>query len=105
MKKETFAEFLARGGKVTIIPAGQSTLNKQPPIKPESVKFTTTRNTINGENTPIISIEDAEHYYGEFKPRKAKKTSNAIDLSVHLPEALRKKYVDGIVKAKKEDEE
>ena len=97
-KTETIAEFLARGGKITILPP------VQPASKTETIKFTTTRNSINGENTPIISVDDAELFYGEFKPRKPKKVSNAVDLSVHLPEALRKKYVDGIVKANEEEE-
>ena len=96
-KTETLAEFLARGGKVTIVPP------VQPTVKTESIKFTTVRNTINGENTPIISIDDADLYYGEFKPKKAKKVANSIDLSVHLPEALRKKYVDTIIKSNDEE--
>ena len=99
MKKETLAEYLARGGKVTICPpAGPTT-------KTESVKITSKTNTINGENTPIISTDDADLFYGEAKPKKAKKASNSIDLSVHLPEALRKKYVDGIIRNHNDDDE
>jgi hypothetical protein len=98
MKKETLAEFLARGGKITIIPPMQST------AKSESVKITSKTNTINGDHTPIISTDDADLFYGEFKPRKAKKSTTSVDLSAHLPEALRKKYVDSIVNPNEDDE-
>jgi hypothetical protein len=98
MKKETLAEFLARGGKITIIPP------VHPTTKNESVKITSKTNTINGDHTPIISTDDADLFYGEFKPRKAKKTTIAVDLSAHLPEALRKKYVDSIVNSGEDNE-
>jgi hypothetical protein len=92
MKKETLAEFLARGGKVTIIPPCL------PVTKTESIKLATA-----GGPATILTMGDAELYYGEAKAKKNKKVV-AIDLLAHLPEALRKKYVDPIIKANKEDE-
>ena len=92
-KTETIAEYLARGGKITIIPP------VQPVTKVEAMRLNKT-----GGPATIMSMDDADLYYGEFKARKPKKVANAVDLSIHLPEALRKKYVDNIVKANKEDE-
>jgi hypothetical protein len=93
MKKETLAEYLARGGKITVIPPVLPTKSETVKPKPAS-----------GPNT-LMSIEDGELYYGEAKAKKAKKATTAIDLSAHLPEALRKKYVDSIINANEEDDE
>ena len=93
MKKETLAEFLARGGKITIIPPVLPTKTETVKPKPAS-----------GPNT-LMSMEDGELYYGEAKVKKAKKAVTTVDLSAHLPEALRKKYVDTIINANKEDDE
>ena len=92
-KTESIAEFLARGGKINIVPANP------PTVKSDSIKSTT-----NGGPVTIISMEEADLYHGEFKPRKAKKTASTIDLSA-LPEALRKKYVDEVISAGKEEDE
>ena len=92
-KTETIAEFLARGGKINIIPADQPTL------KIDSIKSNT-----NGGPAVIMTMDDADLYYGEFKARKPKKVANTIDLSA-LPEALRKKYVDEVISASKEEDE
>jgi len=92
-KTETIAEFLARGGSIQIIPANQ------PTAKTDSIKSTT-----NGGPAVIMSMDEADLYYGEFKARKPKKAASTIDLSA-LPEALRKKYVDEVISASEEDEE
>jgi len=92
-KTETIAEFLARGGKITIVPADQL------PIKTDSIKSITS-----GGPAIIMSMTEADLYYGEFKARKAKKVASTIDLSA-LPEALRKKYVDEVINASKEEED
>ncbi len=95
MKKETLQEFLARGGKITICPPGPA------PKKTEGMKLATT-----GGPTTILPMEDAELYYGETKAtKKTKKATNAVDLSVHLPEALRKKYIDPILDKRKEEQD
>jgi hypothetical protein len=92
-KTETIDQFLARGGAIQIIPT-------QPPTaKPESIKSTTA-----GGPATIITMDEADLYHGEAKPRKSKKKVNTIDVSA-LPEALRKKYVDEVLSGSSEDEE
>lgn len=90
-KTETIAEYLARGGSIQIIPPNQ------PTVKIDSIKSST-----NGGPATIMSMDEADLYYGEFKARKAKKATSTIDLSA-LPEALRKKYVDEVISASKEE--
>jgi hypothetical protein len=53
-----------------------------------------------------MTMDDADLYYGEHKVRKAKKKSagSTIDISA-LPEALRKKYVDGVISGQENDED
>jgi len=89
-KTETIAEFLARGGSIKIVPANE------PTVKTDSIKSTT--------NANIMSMDEADLYYGEFKARKPKKATAPIDLSA-LPEALRKKYVDEVISASGEEED
>ena len=93
-RTESVADFLARGGSIKIVPAAE------PTIKIDSIKSTTT----NGGVVSMMSMDEADLYYGEAKARKAKKAVNTIDLSA-LPEALRKKYVDEVISAGKEDED
>lgn len=93
MKRETIAEFLARGGKITRLPSAD------PTHKPESIKSTTA-----GGPAIFLSLGEADLFYGEHKPKKAKKTKAAMDLSA-LPEELRRKYVDGVMNGNKEDDE
>ena len=92
-KTETIAEFLARGGAITLVPANP------PTVKADSIKSTS-----NGGPVTIMSMDEADLYYGEFKARKPKKPATAIDLSA-LPEALRKKYVDEVISANQEENE
>jgi hypothetical protein len=97
MKKQTVAEYLAKGGVIKQIPAGVSTRPSTPP-KPESIKSSNA-----GGPATIISMEDADLYTNEFKPRKGKKKLvEAIDLSA-LPPELRKKYVDGVINGQQEE--
>ncbi len=93
-KTETVAEFLARGGSIKLIPANP------PTVKNDSIKSTTS----GGGAVTIMSMDEADLYYGEFKARKPKKATSTIDLSA-LPEALRKKYVDEVISASEEEDE
>lgn len=96
MKRETVAEFLARGGKVNKVPYMESK------SKPETMRTPTT-----GGEASFITLEDADLFYGEAKPRRAKKVSKpSIDISA-LPEELRKKYIDGVLneQSSQEDED
>ena len=93
-KTESVAEFLARGGEIKRIPTQQAT------AKPEGVKSSSS-----GGPATIMTMDDADLYYGEFKPKKAKKKSTSIiDISA-LPEALRKKYVDEVISGSTEEED
>jgi hypothetical protein len=92
-KTETIAEFLARGGVIKKIATSEST------VKQDSVKSTT-----GGGPAVIVSMGQAELYYGEYKPKKTKKKAIAtIDVS-QLPEELRKKYIDGVVNGQKDED-
>jgi hypothetical protein len=91
MKKETIAEFLARGGSITKV------LSQEPVFKTEPVK----RSAPNGPAV-IMSMGEADLYYGEYKPKKVKKKSKStIDISA-LPEELRIKYIDEVINGQKE---
>ncbi len=79
-KTETIEEFLARGGKITKVEY------KQPELK-EHI----TRQTSGGPAT-ILSLGEAELFYGEAKAKKAI-TKNKVDMSA-LPEALRNKFIN-----------
>ena len=93
MKKETVAEFLARGGKITRVPT------PTPTVKAETIK-----STKGGGPAVFVSMEDADLYHGEAKKSKAKKkVVSSIDISA-LPEELRKKYIDGVIHDKEEAE-
>jgi len=93
-KKETVAEFLARGGKITRVPT------PTPTTKVETIK-----STKGGGPATIVTMDEADLYHGESKKKKAKKkVLNTIDISA-LPEALRKKYIDGVIHAKENNEE
>lgn len=86
-KTETIAEFLARGGTIARVSPSQD-LSKNEKVKP----------TNNGPVT-IMSMDEADLYYGEFKEKKAKskqpKTNGFSSVKEYkdaLPEELRKKY-------------
>jgi hypothetical protein len=84
-KTETIEEYLARGGKITKVPAAE------PKKQIEVVKKTTA-----GEPAIILTLEDASLYYGEQesgrKPKKPKSSGPTIDIS-KLPPELRNKYI------------
>jgi hypothetical protein len=94
-KTETVAEFIARGGKITRVPPRDHT------AKIESIKSS----NANGPAV-LLTMDEADLYYGEHKQKKVKKKSSAgrdvIDLSA-LPEELRKKYIDGVINGQDED--
>jgi hypothetical protein len=84
-KVETVEEYLARGGSIKKLPAAE--VIRQPDV---------TRKTVAGGPVVIMSMEEADLFYGEArknaKPKKAK-PSLKIDLSA-LPEALRSKFIN-----------
>lgn len=93
-KTETVAQWLAKGNAIKRIPASE------PIVKADSIKSSTG----SGGAATIMTMDDADLYYGESKPKKAKKLPSTIDLSA-LPEALRKKYVDEVISASQEENE
>lgn len=94
MKKESVEEFLARGGQITRLPTGV-VLNK-----PESIKPTPA-----GGPAVLMTLEEADLFYGEHKQRKAKKKAKpTIDVD-SLPPEIRKKYVDDVIDVFKRAEE
>ena len=97
VKTESIAEYLARGGTITVVPTVVES-------SPEVVKSSTT-----GSPVKILTLEEADLYLGEKRQKKVKKAkvTSMIDVSA-LPEELRKKFLDrygeGIVNGtKKED--
>lgn len=84
-KVETIEEYLARGGSIKRLPAGETAR------QPDAI-----RKTVTGGPAIIMSLEEADLFYGEArkgsKPKKAK-PSLKIDLSA-LPEALRAKFIN-----------
>jgi hypothetical protein len=94
MKKETLAEYLARGGKIT----------KCPPYDPRP-KQDSVRSTVPAGPANIMTLDEADLFFGEKKARKVKaKSKPTIDLAA-LPPELRKKYVDDVIdKANNEED-
>lgn len=88
-KIETVDEYLARGGTIIRIPPNVSS------SKEEVLKNQT------GGPAVILTLEEADLFYGEAKTSKAKKPKAGpkVDLNA-LPESLRKKFL-----AKLRDEE
>lgn len=85
-KFESVDEFLARGGTITKVDLGV-------PIKQEVM------HAAQGGPVNILSLEDADLYYGEKRKQTAKivkKKKDLIDLSA-LPPELRRKYVDNVM--------
>lgn len=84
-KVETVEEYIARGGVIKKLPREE--MAKQPDV---------TRKTVTGGPVAIMSLEEADLFYGEArkgtKPKKAKPSLN-IDLSA-LPEALKSKFIN-----------
>lgn len=84
-KVETVEEYLARGGSIKKLPPGETI--RQPDV---------TRKTVAGGPATIMSLDEADLFYGEArkgsKPKKAK-PSLKIDLNA-LPEALRAKFIN-----------
>lgn len=93
MKRETIAEFLARGGKITKVPLMEIK------SKQDSLKASKSGPAI------LMSLEEADLYYGEQRARnlKVKKKEQTIDISL-LPEELRKKYIDEVLYGQDDEE-
>lgn len=84
MKKETIEEFLARGGKIITHPRDEAVRDQLPTVN------STTMGPAN-----ILTYGEADLYYGEVRPRRAKKpkkTSKPVDFSI-LPEAIRNRFM------------
>lgn len=96
MKKETVAEFLARGGIIKKIPTAA------PSYKADNIKSTS-----NSGLATIVTMDEADLYHGETKKSKVKKkissSKSIVDMSA-LPEELRKKYIDGVINAKEQED-
>jgi hypothetical protein len=79
-KTETIEEFLARGGIIQKIAAG------------ESAKLPTTRLTTTGDAPVLLSLEEAELFFGKtdgsVKQKKKKESKPKLDAS-QLPESLK----------------
>lgn len=93
-KTETISDFLARGGKITKVSYNH----------PDSIKDSI-KSTSGGGPVTILTMDDADLFYGEHKVKKQtkKKVQSIIDISA-LPEALRKKYVDEVIYGSSEEE-
>lgn len=94
VKTETVEEFLARGGQITRV------ATTTPFKMPESIKPTPA-----GGPAVLMTLEEADLFYGEHKQRKAKKKAKpTIDVD-SLPPEIRKKYVDDVIDVFKRAEE
>lgn len=92
MKKETIEEFLARGGKVTIIPAQEHVENIQH------------INASTAGPANLLTYGEADLYYGEVKERKSRKEKILPKIDFNsLPEALRIKYLKELRRDDKEE--
>ena len=92
MKKETIAEFLARGGEIKKIP--MKSYLRSDTVKPLP---------LSGEAS-FMSMEEADLFYGESKPKKtSNKKQSTIDIMM-LPEELRQKYLKGMLNEQDEEE-
>ena len=84
-KVESIEEYLARGGSIKKLPSVETI--RQPEV---------IRKTIAGGPVTIMSLDEADLFYGEArkgsKPKKVKPALK-IDLSA-LPEALRAKFIN-----------
>ena len=82
-KIETIAEYLARGGKITICPT----------VKPKEGEKICRKSP--GGPATILNFDEADLFYGESRTKKTTtkpKSKLRIDLSL-LPESLRTKYL------------
>lgn len=79
MKKETLQEFLARGGKVKVIPA----------VLPEETK-SPVRSTIAKPVATILTLEEADQLYGSKKTDQKRKRKSTDSKSSKKMEELRK---------------
>lgn len=80
-KVETVAEFLARGGKVTVCPPGETVIKDKQNVKSMVVG-----------PANIMTYEDADHYYGEKKTRKSTKEPKKVNINLgSLPADFLKK--------------
>lgn len=81
-KTESVAEFLARGGKIQIIPP-----------QTVSIKSEHVRSQKSGGIASILTIDDHDLYHGEKKQsKKNAPKAPTIDFNA-LPEALKQKYL------------
>jgi len=83
--KELIEEFIASGGKVTVIPPTQ----REPEV-------TVTTSSANAGPAVILTYSDADLFYGEVRKRKSTKPLKAKqEVKINfdaLPEALKNRY-------------
>ncbi len=83
-KVETVQEFLARGGSISKIPMAAKEREEE-----------VIRKTSNGAPAVLLTLDEADLYYGEKKKAsKAKKQKPALKIDLEaLPPALRAKFI------------
>ena len=78
-KVETVEEYLARGGKITVVPPQ--------PYETDNIVRSTAKHS-----APLMDLDEGAHFFSEFKERKTKQKKDplkGIDLS-KLPPEIRK---------------
>ena len=80
-KIETIDEYLARGGSIKIMPQAS-----------RSLELDATRTQAGTGISLVMSLDEADLFYGEGKPLKKKPSIPNIDINL-IPEALRKKFI------------
>lgn len=83
-KVETVQEFLARGGSISKVPMAAKECEEE-----------VIRKTSNGAPAVLLTLEEADLYYGEKKKTsKVKKQKPALKIDLEaLPPALRAKFI------------
>ena len=91
IKRESVEEFLARGGKITVVPTAE----------PQTKHVVQRKNALTGV-VSMISMDEAELFFSETraKPKQTRVPKINIDA---LPPELRLKFVDKLLKG--EDDE
>jgi hypothetical protein len=94
MKTESIAEFLARGGQITLVT--KSELKDGEVVRPVAISG----------YASILSTADADLYHGESKPRKNKKKKKVVSIDISaLPEELRVRFIDPLLNGEDNDDE
>jgi hypothetical protein len=84
-KKDTIADFIARGGKITVCEPIQATEEKH-----------VLAISMSGPVT-ILTYDEVELLYGEMKPQKISKSKKPKIKIEDLPESIRNFYLKGLI--------